>query len=210
MTDEQEGGLPLEPEVAHVENPVIRPKDDDDEDSVESEEKREREASKEAKRNLLNIPAPSNGPAPYWALVPEGMVYPRGKQVMFIRFRSEWTDAPWKGQELIGPDGVSLGLYRQCIIWSINTSDKKLAFARSNKDPNRAVDELAKQMIRVHDGIRTDWSVSSAQGIDGFWNELGEKCRGLMTRMFSRLHVLESAAVTDFLDNCVEVRKTGS
>jgi hypothetical protein len=164
------------------------------------------------------LPEATAGAAPAWVKLPPGFVFPRGKQIIFMRFKAIHTDTPWKGEPVPGPDGEGFEvdqngkpvLYRQCVCWPINTADKKLALGRAQRDPNRAADELAKQMVRVHDGVEADWAVVRTNGVEMFWNELGEKCRGLLLRIFTQLHVLDTDGTRDFLQNCIEVRSTGS
>ena len=184
----------------------------------------ESEAAAEAsrKRRELHLPKATAEGMPPWCIVPDGFQFPRGKQVLFLRFKSSWTDAPWKGEPMMDPaTGKAMVedpsdpnaepiLWRQCIVWPINTADKKLALGRAQRDPNKAGDEMCKQMIRCADGIQSDWAVVRQTGVEMFWNELGERCRGLMTRMFTQLHVLDTDATSDFLQNCIEVRSTGT
>lgn len=158
-----------------------------------AEDDLERNASEAASAHRLDIPEARPGGAPDWAILPPGFAAPRGKQIFFLRFRASLTDTPWKGE-------------RQCVVWAINSADKRAALDRSRRDPNRASDELSKQMIRVHDGKATDWTGDLPGGIEDFWNEIGEKCRGLLTRLYMRLHVVSVEENTDFLENCIEAR----
>lgn len=211
MTDQEEG-LPLQPEPEMPEGALTA------EAEKAAEAKDESEAAAKAASILsMQLPVPEAGGKPAWVNVPEGFTFPRGKQVLFMKFKSAWTDAPWKGKTILDPatganeidaNGKDV-LYRQCVIWPINTADKKLALSRASRDPNRAADELTKQMVRVHDGLEADWAVVRANGVEMFWNELGERCRGLLTRVFTQLHVLDIDSTRDFLANCIEARATG-
>lgn len=171
----------------------------------------------EEERNF-EVPDAQAGGAPHWVKLPQGFSFPRGKQILFVRFKSKWTDAPWIGSPMLDPntgetEKDSKGrevLYRQCVLWPINVADKKFALARAQRDANRVAEELAKQMVRIHDGKEADWSVVRADGVEMFWNELGERCRQLLIRLFNKLHVLDSEEQRDFLQNCIEVRSTGS
>ncbi len=171
----------------------------------------------------LDLPVASRGGAPDWVDLPANFKFPRGKSIIFLKFKSAWTDTPWKGDPILDPatgeavtetiyvDGEEVQapvLWRQCVVWPLNIADKKLAMGRSMGDPFRAQDELSRQMIRVADGEAIDWS--GAGSVDVFWNDLGEKCRGLLTRIYNRLHVMDTEATVDFLANCVEVRTSGS
>lgn len=215
MNDQLERPLELEPETVPVE--------ESQEAIAEAERSAEevttrQKAEAEARALKINLPKPTADGMPRWAKVPTGFAFPRGKQVLFLKFKSKWTDTPWKGEPILDPEtggnekdpetGEDV-LYRQCVVWPINSPDKKLALGRAMRDPNRAADEMAKQMIRVADGVEADWTITTAQGIEMFWNELGEKCRGLLLRIFSQLHVLDQDNTKDFLANCIEARSTG-
>lgn len=193
-------------------------------ESSEVEERKEltddekEERSKRIAALNMELPQAVAGGKPSWALVPSGFKFPRGKQIIFLKFKSAWTDTPWKGDPIVDPEtgeperdekGNPV-LYRQCICWPLNLADKKLAFGRSMQDPNRVADELARQMIRAIDGVQTDLAVVQNNGIEVFWNELGEKCRGLLIRIYTRLHVMDVDDTRDFLENCVAVRSTAS
>jgi hypothetical protein len=217
---ESNEGLPLqlEPEEhEQAEEQVEVPRLSDDVVVQDSSAKKMKLAAEAAKELSIEIPAAKHSGAPMWVTLPHDFKFPRGKQVLFMRFKSAWTDTPWKGEPMLTAEGTvevdSNGrpvLYRQCICWPINSADKKVALGRAQRDPNRAADELAKQMIRVHDGQIADWTVVRTNGVEMFWNELGEKCRGLLQRVFAQLHVLDVDSTRDFLQNCIEVRSTGS
>lgn len=161
---------------------------------------------------------------PFWVILPQQPIkYPRGRQIVFLKFRSSWTDAPWKGSPILDPrtgkpmverrlegdrEVEEIILWRQCICWTISVGDKKNAMQRSMGDQDRAIDEMTRQFIRVVDGEIVDWGVAGA--IDIFWNDLGEKCRGLIQRIFNRMHVLSPAETVDFLANCVAIRSSGA
>lgn len=213
-------GLPMELEPEEEESSTDEQANLEAAAAAEAADAADKAKSTEAAADTLKVklPTPRAGGAPPWVMLPDGFRFPREKQVLFLRFKSAWTDAPWKGEPMIDPatgsheidENGEVVLYRQCVCWPINTADKKLAIARAQRDPNRAGDELAKQMIRVHDGLESDWGVVRGNGIEMFWNELGEKCRHLVTRIFTQLHVLDTNGTRDFLTNCIEVRSTGS
>ncbi len=164
---------------------------------------------------VIRIPQAESGPAPAGFPLPSDLLYPRGKQVYFIRFRSRWTDAPWIGHpigeetdpKLTDDDGKPrLAMFRTCVLWAINSPEKRLAITRARGDGNRATDELAKQMIRVIDGKKVDWVDSSE--LDSWWNQIGERCRNQLTRLFHNLHVMDEEDTVDFLENCIAIRRT--
>lgn len=143
------------------------------------------------------IPEPKAGGAPAWSKVPADMRFPRGRQVLFVRFEAAWTDSPHKGD-------------RQCIIWGLTDIDEKAAFGRAMSDPNRAANELAKQMVRSIDGHVTDWSgTEGPANIDLWWREIGGKCRQMLIRLYTQLHVLPDEDRKRFFESCIEVRSTG-
>lgn len=141
----------------------------------------------------MRMPEAKTGGVPAWFHLPDGFTFPRGRQVHFIRFRAEWTDTPWKGE-------------RQCCLWSMGVGDKKIALMRSMGDHLRAQDEMLKQTLRIVDG----GVVSLADGsLDIWWDEIGEKCRTLLSRVFAQLHFLKPEQLDDFLAECVDTRSTG-
>lgn len=157
----------------------------------------------------LRIPEATNDAAPSWAVYPDDMVFPRGRQVIFLRFRSTLTYTPKKGipskTEINKEDGTPV-LYRHAIVWSLSVGDKRYAAGRSMSDPNRFSDELVKSMIRSTDGNRVDLSDAS---LDVWWDEVGEKVRGLLQRAYNQLHNLKVEELDHFLEHCIEVRSAG-
>jgi hypothetical protein len=142
----------------------------------------------------MKLPEAKVGGVPGWFKLPvAGFTFPRGRQVHFIRFRAEWTDTPWKGE-------------RQCCLWSMGVGDKKIALMRSMGDSLRAQDEMLKQTLRIIDGAVVSLEDGS---LDVWWDEIGEKCRTLLTRVFAQLHFLKPEQLTDFLAECVDTRSTG-
>jgi hypothetical protein len=143
------------------------------------------------------FPDPSDAPIPEWVRVPNDFRIPRTKQVFYIRFRAGMTDKPNKGE-------------RQCIIWSNNLGDQKLAIGRADRDPNKMSEQMAKQMVRAIDGVPADWTGEPGKGnIDVWWDEIGPKCRSILDRLFIQLHVANPDEVKDFFENCVAVRGVG-
>ncbi len=183
--DLQEQPLPLEEESP--EDTIAEVSEDD---STE-------EAEVMKPKRYFAIPNARAGGAPQWAKIPSGFKFPRGRQVAFIRFRAEWTDTPWKGD-------------RQAIVWSLTDADEKIGLARAMGDVNRAANELSKQMLRAVDGYEVTWDGSPGPGnIDRWWTEIGGKCRQILVRVYTQLHVLSEEERTDFFENCIEVRTTG-
>jgi len=154
-------------------------------------------AEEPAPRQFAPLPDARSGGAPKWATVPPNLKFPRGRQVAFIRFKAEWTDAPHRGD-------------RQCIVWGLTDIDEKVALGRAIGDPNRAANELAKQMIRSVDGHVVDWSGDPGPGnIDQWWREVGGKCRQMLIRIYTQLHVLSEDDRRTFFESCIELRTTG-
>lgn len=150
---------------------------------------------------------------PDWVMIPPDLRFPRNKQAVFLRFRSDWTDCPAIGHTMKDDDGQTLKrlddptreqLWRQVIIWPINVADKRLAISRAQGSEERLMDELAYQMIRAIDGQVVD---PTRAGIaEQFWNQAGERCRRLLRMMYHRLHSLDVEQTKDFLVNCIVVR----
>jgi hypothetical protein len=209
--------LELEPDLKELDEETLS-----DEAAKAAEEAADEVIRDEQKRITkralqIELPRPTPDGIPHWVILPEGFTFPRGKMVLFLRFKSSWTDAPWKGspmhdtktgENFKDADGKDT-LWRQCIVWPINTGDKRNALSRAMRDPNKAADEMAKQMIRATDGIKSDWTTVQQEGVETFWNELGERCRGLLSRVFTQLHVLDQDSTQDFLEHCIEARSTG-
>lgn len=147
------------------------------------------------------------GARPAWVIVPTDLVIPTGRPVVYLRFKSEWTDLPNVGGEM--PDRP--GKWRQLIMWPLTDSEEGHANKRAQNDGNQAVREQTKQMIRAIDGKVADWSgrMSEPSSIDRVWNELGSRCRGQLLRVYTQLTVLPQVEQADFFENCVEVRIGG-
>lgn len=152
------------------------------------------EAQLRPSKGPMLLPEPTSNEIPEWAKVPAGMKFPKGKQVIFMRFRPGMTDTPSKGE-------------RQAIIWSNSIGDQKLAYIRADKDPNKMSEQLAKQTVRSIDGLRVDWSgeITSAN-IDTWWDEIGPKSRGIIDKLYMQLHYASRDEAVDFFENCVAVR----
>jgi hypothetical protein len=145
----------------------------------------------------IDLPDATDGAVPAWVKVPPDLKIPRNKQVIYLRFRADMTDTPAKGE-------------RQAIIWSNNLGDQKLAIMRSDRDPNKMAEQMAKQMIRSVDGVAADWTGEPGIGnIDVWWDAIGPKCRSILDRLFVQLHVAKQTELTDFFENCVAVRLAG-
>jgi hypothetical protein len=165
---------------------------------------------------LPSLPETTTGGAPYWAIVPQGLVVPKGRAVFFARFPSTWTDTPNEGIE--GPitdedaagfvaSGVAVPkLWRQTCFWALSIGDQKIALGRANGDFNRFNTELTKQMIRATDGLLVD---RSGAQFDLWWERLGERCRSELTRMCVRIHSLTAAERSVFFAFCVASRAAG-
>jgi len=141
---------------------------------------------------------PVGGDIPEWAVIPPGMKLPEGRQITFLQFRAAWTDRPGKGD-------------RQCILWNLTEADEKLALKRTRGDAIRTIDELSKQMIRVIDGQRTDWTgARSPASAVVFWEEIGGKLRQQIKNLYVKTHSLTVEESVDFFTNCIAVRTVGS
>jgi hypothetical protein len=168
---------------------------------------------------------------PAWArtAIPQGMKIPPGKQLSFLRFKSEWTDAPEKGNATTfrrkkpGTEGDAVAimedyeaLSRVLVTWPLTVAEERLALKRARGEVGRASDELAMQMIRGVDGKRIDWTGEWAKNADELepaerlWNEIGPKCRPLVINLYRQLHTLKAEELVDFFVDCLVVaRPTG-
>lgn len=130
---------------------------------------------------------------PDWAALPEGFKMPLGKQVIALRFRAKWTDYPKRGD-------------RWCLLWNLTEADEKLALKRTRGEGIRAIDELAKQTVRVIDGLRTDWvALAGAGSMRAFWDEVGGKCRQQVKNVYAKRHTMSQEELTDFFTDCIAV-----
>lgn len=141
-----------------------------------------------------DLPEPTPGKAPEWAKVPRNLRVPRGRSVFFLRFPAEWTDTPQKGD-------------RQCILWSLNMGDEKMAYMRAQGDVNRAVWSKAFQTIRSVDGHVVDWSGTPGPGnVETWLDEIGERCRAMIFGFYVRMANLDTEQKKRFFESCVELR----
>jgi hypothetical protein len=155
-----------------------------------------------------SFPEPRAGGAPAWAVLPPDLNFPRGRVVMFLRFKASLTNTPKKGipaPDMVDADGNAI-LYRQAILWAMSVGDKKYAAGRSMGDAMRFADELVKCCIRSVDGNVVD--LTGAQ-LDVWWDEVGEKVRSLVQRAYNNLHNLRPEDLDHFLEHCIESRSAG-
>jgi hypothetical protein len=155
----------------------------------------------EIKKLPVELPDAKDGGAPAWAIIPDALLFPKGRVTYFLRFPARWTNTPKKG--ITDAQGV---VWRQCIVWAMSVGDKKFALGRSMGDSLRASDEMVKTTIRSYDGKMTDLSGSD---LDVWWDEVGEKVRGLLQRVWSQSHFLKPQEIDYFLKDCIEVRSAG-
>lgn len=131
---------------------------------------------------------------------PAGFQVPKGKRPIFLRFRAEWTDAPHLGE-------------RQCVCWGITVGEEHIADKRADDTGSRAIPERAKLSIRlIAAGADTallpvdQTKLNRDADPDLFWEQIGLKCRTLLTNLFIQTHSLSPEERRDFFENCVEVR----
>jgi hypothetical protein len=202
VTTEAEDRLDEQPEQTELAEQPFDVVADDDVTGIPTEEK---EPEEEEPEPAPTLPEATAGGAPAWVKIPPDFKFPRGRQVVFLKFRSEWTDSPWIGEELPGLKGK----WRQCICWTISVGDKKLAIGRAQGDANRVADELSKQMIRAVDGKEIKWDGLPETSVEEWWGQVGERVRSLVQKVFLQLHVLDREETKDFFENCIAVRSTG-
>jgi len=143
------------------------------------------------------LPQSGGDDIPPGFIVPTDLRIPKGAQVMFLTFPASMTATPLKGD-------------RQCIVWSMTDGEEKIANDRCEGKSNRAPAEFTKQMIRAIDGARVDWSKTRGAGsIEEFWREVGPKCRNLLMRLYSQIHLASDEESRNFFENCVAVRTVG-
>jgi hypothetical protein len=138
---------------------------------------------------------------PPWLVFPEDPKWriPPYKQIGIMKFKKEWCEDPSKGD-------------RVCILWSLTDAEEKLASKRTRGDNLRTLAELSKMTIRAcgtagQPLAMADWTGKmSAGNIDRFWNEIGPKCRVLVTNYYYRTHSLTTEETADFFVNGLVVR----
>jgi hypothetical protein len=144
-----------------------------------------------------SLKEPEGAGAPGWANIPSDFNPPKGGQVIFLKFKAEWTCQPSKGD-------------RQVICWPLTVRDEYNALQRAKGELLKTVDEMSKQMVRFIDGKPVDWTGSDQDAsIDNFWREVGPRCRNLLHRVYTQTHTLNDEEHADFFENCVSVRTVG-
>lgn len=136
-----------------------------------------------------NSPETPESPIPEWAKVPDNLKLPVGKTVLFLRFRAAWTDTPSMGE-------------RHVVIWNLTEADEILALKRVGSNNRRAIDELAKQMIRAIDGHKADWRKPGPHNPATFYGQIGGKCRQVLKATYAQRHTLDTEESIDFLVHC--------
>lgn len=135
---------------------------------------------------------------PDWVTFPPNFRIPPGKDIVFLYFRSKWTDRPEKGD-------------RWCMLWPLSDADEKLAIKRTRGESGRSLSELTKGCIRLIDGKRADWTnngdPATSYPAERFWDEIGARCRQQLQNIYLKTHALSREEQADFLENCVAIRK---
>lgn len=153
---------------------------------------------------------PKSSDVPQWVRYPEGLVVPKGRRLVFMRFPSTWTSTPHVGFPLPVEDagavklGGVAGLWRQCICWDMSVGDEKIAASRSLGSQFRFNVELTKQMVRVVDGFLVNDDGSEGPGnLEVFWEQLGKRCRDVLSEVWVRTHRLSTEEQTSFFEHCI-------
>lgn len=132
-----------------------------------------------------------------WAVLPEWVRVPPGKQVSFIRFRSHLTERPELGD-------------RVAIVWGLSVADERVAIKRSRGDAARMLPEQSMQMIRSIDGLIPDWSGRPEQGkaysVTKFFDEIGPKYRQMVENIYIKQHGFTEEERLDFFLHCLVIR----
>ena len=150
---------------------------------------------------------------PPWVCFPESPKWkiPEHKTLMILRFRAKWTDTPHLGD-------------RVCILWSLSATEEKLSSKRTRGDGAQVLSEMSKGIIRAFGMLPleaegnnqykstvpmhiADWTGTLGSGnVDRFWNEIGAKCRTMISNAYLRTHSLNAEETADFFLNCFVVR----
>jgi hypothetical protein len=155
----------------------------------------EAQTAREGDDAVAETPA-APGTLPEWAreAIPADLTIPPGRTVVVMKFLPEWTDAVHKGE-------------RTCVMWNLSVGDEKLANQRGGDNYHNNLIEKAKQMIRAIDGRIVDYTGKNpTANLDTWWNEIGLKCRALVTNHYYRAHSLTTTEKMDFLAHCCVAR----
>lgn len=158
---------------------------------------------------------PDESDMPEWVKWPPTLKVARGKRVLFVRFRKELTDTPHLGDRVV-------------ILWSLSVADERVARRRAKGDDEENVHEMTKQMIRAIDAEVVVWNLSAkinteqrsalaakmgmtieGKDADKFWNEIGAKCRNVLTTIYMQLHTLSQDELVDFFQHCTHASTAG-
>lgn len=128
--------------------------------------------------------------APPWANVPADIIIPRGVEVAYMKI------------PLRDPEGAET----QIVLWELGVRDERMARARTQGDMGtRLVDEMAKQMIRVVDGVSISWA--NPLIVEKTWESIGSKYRNLLVAWYLKAHQLEDEERVDFFANRVVAKR---
>ena len=116
---------------------------------------------------------------------------PEGATVWILRLKKEWTHRPSAGDRIV-------------VLWALSDAEENRAAERaSSMGAYRLYRECAKAMIRAIDGSKADWSASGKNNdVRKFWNDIGPKCRELITNTYMRAHKFSETELADFFSNC--------
>lgn len=151
---------------------------------------------------------PEEKDIPEWVTWPAGLKVRKGKNVVFVRFRASWTDAPHLGDRVV-------------ILWPLSVADERLARRRARGDDDENVIELTKQMVRAVDGKVVSWDITAkldektrakfaektgvaieGVNIERVWDDIGSKGRNVLAGLYMQLHTLRTEELADFFQNC--------
>jgi hypothetical protein len=165
-------------------------------DELEAKEA-EQVAAQDAQDAQVAAPA-DEGPPP-WVVIPQNMKFPEGRQIVFMRFPSEWTTRPKAGLVWGGPDTFKNSSidypfkgkpHRQCILWTLSVNDERLARKAAGGESLVVFEELAKRCIRAIDGQVADLTRGRLGNVPQFWEEIGPACRQQIVNYYHRSHSL--------------------
>lgn len=165
-------------------------------DALKQQDATSEEAKALAANQLPKEGAVNPAGAPPWCPLPPDFRIPVGKNVTFMRFRADWTDAPAMGE-------------RTVVVWPLTDTEMLLANQLARNDDNRTLEEMAKMSIRCIDGKHPDRTGNPAVGtiaVNTFWTQIGEKCRRQIKVNHVKTHTLTTEEQLDFFTSCFVVR----
>jgi hypothetical protein len=190
--------------------------------SVDDLEQLEDEEDDSPLAHAAEDPGEPEGPdVPPWCVVPEGLHFPIGRTVAFVRIPSVWTERPDKGLIWDGKEREPKfqgKKHRQCILWTLSIADEKLARSQARGDAFALLAEMAKRTGNVDPATARSAGAGSERfgemnfgsgkaHAPTFWAEIGAPMRSFLTSHYQRTHAFTRQQLEHFFLNCFVVKR---